>query len=256
MVTASFSRIPGLARQEIGLLFSPSRFRRLHSERAASRQIGVCLAGAGMAVTHYSTAYATLFAVGTGYLIYAGLRASSRLRGRRQAREVVLTLPVVGVLAAVVWGWNVGITHSASNVSNFVTQASALGPYLLPNSKGGSLIGRWVNGMNPRPLTAANYQKVRPSTPDPSGDQPLPGDGHQPRSGVGWVRRRPARGGVALSVPAAVAADTKLIATVVSRSPLPGHMTRRDERRTAEFAAVVLGSSPLSPSARGAAIEA
>ncbi|MBT0772043.1 DUF2206 domain-containing protein [Kineosporia sp. J2-2] len=141
------SQMPALARQEIGLLlfaglllaaFGPQGPGPAHRRGS---QVLVVVLGAGLVVSHYSTAYVALAAMVLGQVLLAVLRL---MRGERLGGQV-LTLPVVALLVAVCATWTLGITQSTRNILIFAQDVSEDGAQVLPN-QGGSLAERWLSG--------------------------------------------------------------------------------------------------------------
>lgn len=156
--------ITGLARQEIGLfyfvLLIATAFDAHMSRRVA--QVGVVVSAAAMAVSHYSTAYFAMAVVLAGYVTFAAIRL---LRRQSRPRPLpVFSLPVIALTVGSVFGWNVGVTHSAQNVLNLVTSIESNGLQILSGARGSSLIQRFLNadvatGSSPSEFasTAASY---------------------------------------------------------------------------------------------------
>lgn len=132
--------ITGLARQEIGFLYFAVFVATAFDESIPlrSRKVAVVVAAAGMAISHYSTAYFALSAVGGGYLAYGIVRVLRRSWRPR----VVFTLPVVLLTFGMVFLWNAGITRSASNLGGLVSAVETNGLSILPGGSGSSLIQR------------------------------------------------------------------------------------------------------------------
>ncbi len=137
--------ITGLARQEIGLfyfvLLVATAFDADISRRVA--QVGVVVSAAGMAVSHYSTAYFAIAVIIGGYVTFGVIRLV-----RRRSRPTpmpVFSLPVIALTLGSIFGWNVGVTHSAQNVLNLVTSIESNGLQILSGARGSSLIQRFLN---------------------------------------------------------------------------------------------------------------
>lgn len=132
----------GLARQEIGLvyfgLFVVTAFDR--SLPRHWRQLGAAVAVAGMAISHYSTAYFAAIVLLGGFLAYR----LARLLWRSPREPAVLTTPLVAASLGLVVVWNVVVTRSTKNVANVVHSLSASGLGLLPGGSGSSLLQRFL----------------------------------------------------------------------------------------------------------------
>lgn len=135
--TASFlTELPGLMRQSVALfLFTlvlqlvadpPARIRRV--------RILVVVLGAGLAVSHYSSAYLTAGAVLTAWLLGVVLRAD---RSRR-----VLTASATAGIVGVALVWGLLIAHTGPRLGQVVDAIRRSGLDLLPGS--GSLLSRWL----------------------------------------------------------------------------------------------------------------
>lgn len=148
--------ITGLARQEIGLvffaLFALTAFDRSLSRRV--RQGGAVVAAAGMSVSHYSTAYFAAIVTVVGFLVFALARLLSRRAPRPRA---VFSLPVVALVLGSIALWNVGITHSAGNVTNAVSSLGENGLGLLSGPPGSSLLTRFLNADVGTPMSPSQF---------------------------------------------------------------------------------------------------
>lgn len=170
--------IASLARQDLGLLFFALVVVTAFDESLAprARAGGTLFAAAGMSVSHYSTAYFACLVLLGGYLVQMAMRALRRMRlawDRRGLAAAVGTRPAVGTrllrlvgrgpgspangagsllsvsvlvpVLALVYVWNVVITHSAANITNVVSSVRDEGLQILPATRGSSLIDRFLN---------------------------------------------------------------------------------------------------------------
>ena len=167
-----FQLIPGIARQEIGLLFFAGlalallegRDRGagdLRSGRSSSgdlplrTQVGLvfCM-GIGMVLGHYSTTY---FAGGILLLVVAVQTIATLLRRRPlwSATVIVATITVLGGAAA----WYAGVTDSTSNLTGFSSTLEKRGLNLLPKtSYNQGLVSRYLSGTSPSQVTGTQFQ--------------------------------------------------------------------------------------------------
>ena len=155
VVQLPFSQqLPAITRQEIALVFFGVLVAVAFDDTIPlrSRRVLVVIGGASLAVTHYTTAYVTSLALVGTFLAFGVLR----LVRRRPLRPVVSGPVVLAVVAAVLI-WNVGVTHSTGNVTEFARQASERGPEFLANAKGRSLLTRWLIGNAPKAMDAREY---------------------------------------------------------------------------------------------------
>jgi uncharacterized membrane protein len=149
----------GLAREEVALLLAAAliavAFDRSLTPR--TRKVGAVLAGTGVAVAHYSTAYITCASLIGVWLVYGAIRAV-RARGSRGAmpKPVFATGTVLAVVGVTLL-WNVGFTKSYSNVINVVDLASTRGIDFLPALKGASPLTRWLGGTSQASISPAYF---------------------------------------------------------------------------------------------------
>lgn len=156
IMQATFYRgFPALARQEAATVLFVALITAvldMSSPRRTRWALAVLLS-LGMVVFHYSTAYLAIpllaFAAVFQWAV-SWFRPVPRLTG------TVLLACVVSAAAAAVWYG--ALTHSTSNMSQFVAAAKDQGVNLLPN-KGGSLLSRYLQGETSQQLTPAQYQK-------------------------------------------------------------------------------------------------
>ncbi len=150
-----FQQFPALARQEIAtVLFSALIVALLDTSLSRfSRWAMVCLLTLGIVVSHYSTTYLAIPILGMVALfqfVVSWFRPVPRLAGTMMLAFVV---SLGGAFA-----WDGLITHSASNVSQFVAAAEGQGVNILPN-RSGNLLSTYLQGEENPELTPAQYQK-------------------------------------------------------------------------------------------------
>lgn len=151
-----FQELPALARQEIAMvLFGALMCAVLDSSMATrSRWTFVCLLSLGMVVAHYSTAYLAIPLLAIAAVLQWGtswFRAVPRLTG------AALLACVVSVGGATLWYGS--LTHSTSNMSQFVQAAEGQGLNLLPNS-GTNVVATYLQGESDQAVTPAQYQSL------------------------------------------------------------------------------------------------
>lgn len=149
-----FQQLPALDRQEVAtLLFAAliaSAFDITQSQR--SRWIFVCLLSLGMVVAHYSTAYMAIPLLAMAVAIQW---AVSWFRPVPRMSGAVLLAVGISLGGAAVWYGS--LTHSTSNMSQFVQTAKGQGINLLPN-QGGNLLETFLQGEANQTLSPAQYQ--------------------------------------------------------------------------------------------------
>ncbi|NRQ32317.1 hypothetical protein HII36_10770 [Nonomuraea sp. NN258] len=150
-------QFPALARQEIAmLLFAALCGALLDSRLPRWPKAGLLgLFGAGIVVSHYTTAYFTAAMLG-GALVVQGVSWLAR-RPRVAPRAVVAAL-VPGLLAGVLW--YVPITGSTANIGEFRTALSADGLRLLPGADtAGNLVAAYLRGTDVTRISTYLYSK-------------------------------------------------------------------------------------------------
>jgi uncharacterized membrane protein/glycosyltransferase involved in cell wall biosynthesis len=150
--------LPAIARQEIALVLFTALAAAL-LETKLSRWVQVPLAilfTLAMVVSHYTTTYIAIPVIGFAFLMQW---AASWVRPMPR-----MSLAFAGAFVAAAAGaflWYGPVTHSASNVSEFVQTAENQGLNLLPNERqGGNLISDYLEGNTQSPLSVAQYQTL------------------------------------------------------------------------------------------------
>jgi uncharacterized membrane protein len=151
-----FQQLPGLARQEIGLLlFIALIAATLHTGMRRRAQWPLIAAFAfGVAVSHYSTTYlaaAVLVAAVVLQLIVSVIRRARRVSGALAAAAIAT------VAAAAVW--YAPVTHSSQNVSSFSSDLSHNGVDLLPNASG-NILQSYLSGNSQAQIPASRYARI------------------------------------------------------------------------------------------------
>ncbi len=151
-------QFPALARQEVGLLFF-AVLLVLILDRSLSpgrRQAATIAALAGLVVSHYSTSYVTIAILVVTYLIYAAIRWPG-WRSSSSVKPPIVTAMTVVTAVGLVVVWDVGLTHSTRNVTQFVASVREQGPDFLPNARGGSILTNWIKGNVGHAISPAAY---------------------------------------------------------------------------------------------------
>lgn len=129
---------PGVTRECYAIFFFALLVLAVTSTKLPTRHARalVVVAGLGMALTHYTTAYLAAGAVLTAWLLSLVLRPS---RGKRVLATAVVA---INVAAAAIWGSFVART--GSNIREVAHAISADGLQLLPGK--GGFLSRWLHG--------------------------------------------------------------------------------------------------------------
>jgi uncharacterized membrane protein len=149
-----FQQLPALARQEIAMVFFAALMCAVldSSQAIRARWIFVGLLSLGMVLAHYSTAYLAIPLLAIAAVIQWG---TSWFRPVPRIAGVALLACVVSTVGATIWYGS--LTHSTSNMSQFVAAAEGQGLNLLPNS-GANLVSTYLQGESNQTYTPAQYQ--------------------------------------------------------------------------------------------------
>jgi uncharacterized membrane protein len=180
LTQATFGQqIPALARQEIALVFFVGLLAAMLDRdlRRYPQWVLTALFAAALTVSHYSTTYVAITIIGLVLplqFVLSWFREVPRVTG-----TFVIGFAVTLTGAAV---WYGPVTHSASNLSQFVQSAQGQGLNLLPNAVAGEgLIAAYLEGNTAASISAAQYAqavhqeyaKTKPYvTPLPDASQP------------------------------------------------------------------------------------
>lgn len=173
-----FQQMPALARQEVGtLLFAvlvPAVLDASQSRR--TQWTFVCLLSMGVVVSHYSTAYLAIALFGIAIVLQW---AASWFRNVPRITGAMLLACVISIAGTGVWYGT--LTHSSSNLSQFVQTAKGQGVNLLPN-QGANPLATYLQGESEQELTPTQYQNYTRSSfsQDDKFITPLP-DASEPR---------------------------------------------------------------------------
>ena len=149
-----FQQLPALARQEIAMVFFAALMCAVldSSQALRARWTFVCLLSLGMVLAHYSTAYLAIPLLAIAAVIQWG---TSWFRPVPRIAGVALLACAVSAVGATIWYGS--LTHSTSNMTQFVTAAEGQGLNLLPNS-GANVVSTYLQGESNQTYTPAQYQ--------------------------------------------------------------------------------------------------
>jgi uncharacterized membrane protein len=149
--------MPGIARQEIGLLFFVVLAAAVLDERMPRRARVplVVLFGAGLAVSHYTTTYLAAAFFGLAVVLQLVV---SRFRNLPAVSAAMLAAFAISLGGGALW--NGVITHSSSNVGGFTENIREHGFDFLPNRKAGAgILSSYLTGNVPTRISAASYEQ-------------------------------------------------------------------------------------------------
>jgi uncharacterized membrane protein len=142
-------QFPAIARQEVALFLFAAGIAivmdRGTVRTVRRRAVAAAILG-GIAFTHYTTAYATVFLLVVAWVVGAALTA----RQRSQRRGFTLTIGVVASVAACVIGWNLLLVPSGVVFDRPSEQVSQTGLEVLGGDEDATLVDRWLRGANAR----------------------------------------------------------------------------------------------------------
>ena len=149
-----FQQMPALARQEVAtLLYAALLLAVLDAAQSRRvRWVFVVLLSLGMVLSHYSTAYLAITILAIAAVFQ--LAASWFLKVPRITGAALLAI-VVSVAGTTVW--YSALTHSTSNLEQFVQTAKGQGLNLLPN-QGANPLATYLQGQSETQLSPAQYQ--------------------------------------------------------------------------------------------------
>lgn len=152
---AFFEEFPALAREEIAtVLFAALISAVLDTALAQWTRLAlVFLLGMTLAVSHYSTAYLAIALLAIAAVLQW---ATSWFRPIQRLSAALLL--ACGVCLVTSFVWYGPLTHSTSNLQQFVAQAKGQGLNLLPN-RSGNLLATYLQGESTPELTPAQYQR-------------------------------------------------------------------------------------------------
>lgn len=150
---ALIQEYPGATRECYGIFFFGLLVLAVASKRLEPRSARVVavVAGIGMAVTHYSTAYIAAVAVVIAWLL------SQVIRPKNERMVLTKTVVLVDVGAAVLWG--TFVANTSSNINQVVKAISKSGLRILPNK--GNIISRWLDASDAGVSITARQLRVR-----------------------------------------------------------------------------------------------
>ncbi|MGA2010754.1 MAG: hypothetical protein ABSH51_09520 [Solirubrobacteraceae bacterium] len=152
-----FAQMPGIARQEIALVFFIVLVAILTDDRVTSRSRNgwTAMFGVSMVLSHYGTTYfAILMLLGA----IALTAAMSRFGGMRHAVRSLMLCTVVVSTAAFIW--YVPVTHSTQNLTEVVKALRTEGLDVLPGASGHGIVGAYVSGNEPVAVSARRLESA------------------------------------------------------------------------------------------------
>ncbi len=163
-----FQQLPGIARQEIALLFFVCLIAAmLDSRLRRGSQVGLLgVFGIGLVLSHYGTTYITVALLGAALVLELGRwLVTSRLRRAQRGTAAAAPprlplLPVAVALAVTVAGaaiWYQPVTDSTQNLSRFVADLNDQGVSILPNARHRGLVTSYLSGNAPTRVNAGSY---------------------------------------------------------------------------------------------------
>jgi glycosyltransferase involved in cell wall biosynthesis len=163
-----FQQLPGIARQEIALLFFVCLVAAMLDTRLRrATQIGLlAVLGVGLVLSHYGTTYITVALLGVALTLELGRwMVATRARripiGTAAVRPPLLPLlPLAVALAITAAGaaiWYQPVTNSAQNLSRFVADLNDQGLSILPNAGGQGVVHTYLSGNAPTRVNAGSY---------------------------------------------------------------------------------------------------
>jgi uncharacterized membrane protein len=147
-----------IARQETAFLLVAALALVAFESRLSirTRRAAVLAAGAGIAVAHYSTGYATAALI----FATAALGTVFPLRRPEPRRPRVLSPVVATIFMVLVVGWNVGITSSTAEIQRLAESFSDQGLNLIPSTEEKGLLAAWLSGSDSTLVSVAEYHQA------------------------------------------------------------------------------------------------
>lgn len=159
LTQATFGQeLPAIARQEIALMLFVGLVAAILDRRLRRYPQWALAAmfGAALTLSHYSTTYLAVSLIGITLVLQWGLSWLRRVPRVSGAFAVALVVTLAGAAT-----WYGPVTHSASNLSQFVQSAEGQGFNLLPNRVAGQgIIAAYLQGNTSAPMSAAQYAQA------------------------------------------------------------------------------------------------
>ena len=159
LTQATFGQeLPAIARQEIALMLFVALVAALLDRRLRRYPQWALAAvfGAALTLSHYSTTYLAVSLIGITLVLQWGLSWLRQVPRVSGAFAVALVVTLAGAAT-----WYGPVTHSASNLSQFVQSAEGQGFNLLPNRVAGQgIIAAYLQGNTSAPMSAAQYAQA------------------------------------------------------------------------------------------------
>ena len=151
-----FQLLPELGRQEIALVFFAALLAvladlKLRRWPQCALIVAMC---AGLITSHYSSAYLAIPAIIFAFLVNVALSPWRRTR--------LISVPLLCAAIALTGGatlWYGAVTHSASNLTSFVTTLQDQGLNLLPE-RGGGILNSYLNGNNTKSVSGTQLEQA------------------------------------------------------------------------------------------------
>ncbi len=159
LTQATFGQeLPAIARQEIALMLFVALVAAILDRRLRRYPQWALAAvfGAALTLSHYSTTYLAVSLIGITLVLQWGLSWLRRVPRVSGAFAVALVVTLAGAAT-----WYGPVTHSSSNLSQFVQSAEGQGFNLLPNRVAGQgIIAAYLQGNTSAPMSAAQYAQA------------------------------------------------------------------------------------------------
>lgn len=159
LTQATFGQeLPAIARQEIALMLFVALVAAILDRRLRRYPQWALAAvfGAALTLSHYSTTYLAVSLIGIAIVLQWGLSWLRQVPRVSGAFAVALIVTMTGAAT-----WYGPVTHSASNLSQFVQSAEGQGFNLLPNRVAGQgIIAAYLQGNTSAPMSAAEYTQA------------------------------------------------------------------------------------------------
>ncbi len=162
VVLSQFAQqLSSIARQEVAMFYFVLLFVVLFDPTIRSRKrtlVAIGIMGA-MVVSHYTTSYITVIVLTVTWVTFAIVRLVSRFFARHRSTRPVINPALVLSGITMILIWDVGITASTGNASQFLTVFAQQGPNILP-SFGGSILHSWLDGNVAQAISPSSFYRL------------------------------------------------------------------------------------------------
>ncbi len=162
VVLSQFSQqLSSIARQEVALFFFALLLVVLFDEGIRARKrtvVAIAVLGA-MVVSHYTTSYITVVVFVATWVVFAMLRLVRRFLAGNWSTRPIISLPVVVSGIAMIVLWDMVVTASTGNASEFLTSFEQQGLDIFPNF-GGSILRSWLDGNVAQTISPSAFYRV------------------------------------------------------------------------------------------------